>query len=96
MICVAVTYPIRPGFEGQAVDHLKALTGATRAEPGCRMYLTHRSTTDPRRFFLDEQYDDQAALDAHRAAPHFITHVRDGLFTILESRSPEIYEPLTD
>ena len=32
------------------------------------MYLAHRSTTDPRRFFLYEQYDDQAALDAHRAA----------------------------
>ena len=54
------------------------------------MYLAHRSTTDPRRFFLYEQYDDQAALDAHRAAPHFEQYVKQGLFTIIESRSPEL------
>jgi quinol monooxygenase YgiN len=96
MICVAVTYLIQAGREEEAVGHFRALIPATRAEPGCRMYLVHRSPTDPRRFFLYEQYDDQAALDAHRAAPHFATHVRDGLFPILESRAPEIYELLTD
>ena len=71
MICVAVTYVIKPGHEDEAVALFRKLTEHTRAEPGCRMYLAHRSTTDPRRFFLYEQYDDQAALDAHRAAPHF-------------------------
>jgi len=94
MICVAVTYVIQPGREAEAVELFGKLTEATRAEPGCRMYLAHRSTTDPRRFFLYEQYDDQAALDAHRAAPHFEQFARGGLFAILESRSPEIYEPL--
>jgi autoinducer 2-degrading protein len=96
MICVAVTYVIQPGREDQAIRLFRELTRQTRAEPGCRMYLAHRSTTDPRRFFLYEQYDDQAALDAHRAAPHFETYVKNGLFLILESRSPELYEPLTD
>ena len=71
MICVAVTYVIKPGHEGEAVDLFAKLTGPTRAEPGCRMYQAHRSPSDPRKFFLYEQYDDQAALDAHRAAPHF-------------------------
>jgi quinol monooxygenase YgiN len=94
MICVAVTYLIQPGQEEKAVDHFRALTPATRAEPGCRMYIVHRSTTEPRKFFLYEQYDDQAALDAHRSAPHFLEHARDGLFPIIESRTPEIYEPL--
>jgi len=94
MICVAVTYVIKAGHEPEAVGLFAKLTAATRAEPGCRMYQAHRSTADPRRFFLYEQYDDQAALDAHRAAPHFAEHVRDGLFPIIESRSPEIYEPL--
>ncbi len=46
------------------------------------MYLAHRSTADPRRFFLYEQYDDQAALDAHRAAPHFEQYAKGGLFPI--------------
>ena len=58
------------------------------------MYQAHRSPTDPRKFFLYEQYDDQAALDIHRAAPHFEQYVRNGLFSILESRTPELYVPL--
>jgi quinol monooxygenase YgiN len=96
MICVAVTYVVKPGHEAEAAELFRKLTGYTRAEPGCRMYLVHRSTTDPRRFFLYEQYTDQAALEAHRAAPHFDRFVKDGLFQIIESRSPELFEPLTD
>jgi quinol monooxygenase YgiN len=96
MICVAVTYIIKPGHEDEAVTLFTRMTEYTRAEPGCRMYLAHRSTAEPRRFFLYEQYDDQAALDAHRAAPYFEQYVKGGLFLILESRSPELYVPLTD
>jgi quinol monooxygenase YgiN len=96
MICVAVTYLIQAGQEARAVGHFQALTKATRSEAGCRMYLVHRSTGDPRKFFIYEQYDDQPALDAHRATPHFLEHGRDGLFPILESRTPELYEPLAD
>jgi quinol monooxygenase YgiN len=96
MICVAVTYVIRPGHELDALEHFRALIPATRAEPGCRTYLVHRSTTNPRQFFLYEQYDDQAALDAHRAAPHFERHVKNGLFAILETRAPELYELIDD
>ncbi|QDV35103.1 putative quinol monooxygenase [Tautonia plasticadhaerens] len=94
MICVAVTYVVKEGREGDAVALFRELIPPTRAEPGCRMYLVHRSTTDPRRFFLYEQYDDAAALDAHRASPHFSQYVTGGLFGLLESRTPELYEPL--
>ena len=48
MICVAVTYVIKPGHEDEAIALFAKLTEHTRAEPGCRMYLAHRSTTDPR------------------------------------------------
>lgn len=96
MICVAVTYQFKPGHEDAAVTLFQKLTAATRAEPGCRMYLAHRSVTDPLRYFLYEQYDDQAALDAHRAAPHFAEFAVGGLFPLLESRSPELYVPLGD
>jgi quinol monooxygenase YgiN len=96
MLCVAVTYLIQPGREDEAVQLFRELIPATRAEPGCRMYLVHRSLSDPRKFFLYEQYDDQAALDAHRAAPHFERCVTNGLFLILESRSPELYTLLDE
>ncbi len=94
MICVAVSYIIKSGHEERAVELFRELTGPTRDEPGCRMYLVHRSTTDPRKFFLYEQYDDQPALDAHRASEHFARYATGGLFPILESRTPVIYEPL--
>ncbi|MDR3634286.1 MAG: putative quinol monooxygenase [Isosphaeraceae bacterium] len=96
MICVAVTYVMKAGHEDEAIGLFRQLTGPTRAEPGCRMYIVHRSTTDPRKFFLYEQYDDQAALDAHRASPHFERFAKGGLFPLIESRSPELYEPLPE
>jgi quinol monooxygenase YgiN len=95
MICVAVTYLIKEGHEAEAIELFHKVTGPTRAEAGCRFYLAHQSISNPRQFFLYEQYDDQAALDAHRAAPHFDQYVKNGLFLILESRSPELYTPLT-
>jgi quinol monooxygenase YgiN len=96
MICLAVTFVIKPGHEDEAIALFGKLTEHTRTEPGCRMYLAHRSTTDSRRFFLYEQYDDQAALDAHRAAPHFEQYLKGGLLPIIESRLPELYIPLSD
>lgn len=96
MICVAVTYVVKPGHEAEASELFQRLTAHTLAEPGCRMYLAHRSTTDPRRFFLYEQYVDQAALDAHRAAPYFEQYVIEGLFRIIDSRTPELFEPVAE
>jgi (4S)-4-hydroxy-5-phosphonooxypentane-2,3-dione isomerase len=96
MICLAVTYVMKPGTEEETVKRLQALTAATRAEAGCRFYQAHRSTADPRRFFLYEQYDDQAALEFHRSAPYFVEHVVNGLMMTAESRSPELYHPLTE
>ena len=93
MICLAVTYVIKPGHEDEAIGHFRALMASTRLEPGCRFYLAHRSPADPRRFFLYEQYDDQAAIDAHRAAPYFVEHALTGLFAIAASRGPELYDP---
>ncbi len=94
MICVAVTYKMREGTSQQAEELFRLLAADTRREPGCRMYEVHRSTTDPLQYFLYEQYDDQAALDTHRATPHFEKYGKNGLFALIESRSPEIYERL--
>jgi len=95
MICVAVTYVIRPGHEEDALELFGQLTAHTRNEAGNLFYLAHRSPDEPRRFFLYEQYTDQAALDAHRASSHFAQYATNGLFNILESRIPEIYLPLS-
>ena len=66
----------------------------TRREPGCRQYVGHQSSENPRQFMFYEVYDDQAALDAHRAAPYFQEHVDGGFDTIIETRTRQLYRPV--
>ena len=40
-------------------------------EPGCLRFDVCRSQADPHHFVFYEVYRDEAALEAHRAAPHF-------------------------
>jgi quinol monooxygenase YgiN len=92
MVCVAVTYVIREGREAEAEGLFRELAEATRAEPGCVMYAVHRLPSDPRVFFLYEQYRDAAALEAHRAAEHFERLGKGRLWPITERREPQVYD----
>lgn len=40
-------------------------------EPGCIRFDVCQSQSDPHHFVFYEIYRDEAALEAHRAAPHF-------------------------
>lgn len=96
MICLAVTFIVKPGSEKAAAAIFRTLTEHSRAEPGCRMYLFHSSPADPRKFFVYEQYDDQAAIEAHRAAPYYERYVKKELPPLVESVDLQTYVPLTD
>jgi len=39
-------------------------------EPGCLLYSLLKSRAKPGAYIVQEQYRDQAALDAHQASPH--------------------------
>jgi quinol monooxygenase YgiN len=43
----------------------------TRKEPGCLRFDVLRSQEDPNRFFFYELYKDPAAIDYHKAQPHY-------------------------
>ena len=94
MICLAVTFVIQAGREEAAMALFRHATPPTRAEPGNIMYVVHRSISDPRRFFLYEQYVDPAALDAHRASDHFARCIKNGIFNIMETRDAQLYRPI--
>jgi quinol monooxygenase YgiN len=94
VVCLAVTYRVKPGAEERAADLLRRMTEPSRREPGCLMYQVHRVPDDPALFFLYEQYEDRAGLDAHRASEHFRELVQGELFDLLESREPLECEPL--
>lgn len=94
MICIAVTYIVQPGHEEEALKIFHTMTQHTRNEPGNLFYVAHRSNSDPRHFFLYEQYIDQAAFQAHRTADYFVQNITNGLMQMIESRVAEIGEPL--
>jgi autoinducer 2-degrading protein len=94
MIVLVVQYRMRSGTEELAKQYIRKMQENTRNEPGCRLYVGHQSLEDPRQFCFYEQYDDQAALDAHRAAPYFAEYVTNGLTTLAESRKAGLFEPL--
>jgi autoinducer 2-degrading protein len=94
MIVLKVDMLVKPGTEEKCKDYIRILQKHSRQEPGCLMYIGHQSSEDPRKFLFYEQYIDPAALEAHRSAPYFKQYVHDGLDTIMESRSRELYTVL--
>ena len=61
----------RPGKAEDLQALLAGMAAASRAEPGNMRYDVWRDQDEPTRFVLDELYADRAAVDAHRATPHF-------------------------
>jgi quinol monooxygenase YgiN len=61
-------------------DELRALLQGvlvpTRAEPGCKSYELYASDSRGR-FYLWEVWRSQAAVDEHKATPHF-RHLKEG------------------
>jgi len=94
MIVLAVTWVARTGREAEVAALLSKLTEESRKEPGCVMYQVHRHRTEQRRFFIYEQYKDDAAIEAHRAAPHFMQYARKDLPKMADRTEGNLYEPL--
>lgn len=92
--CLAVNLLVRAGSEEAAMEHLRALVRETRLEPGNLIYNAHRSLADPRRFLIYELYRDEAALESHRATPHFAAHGTAGLYPLVEERTIAEYGPV--
>ncbi|HEY7097211.1 MAG TPA: putative quinol monooxygenase [Terriglobales bacterium] len=94
MVVLAVTWMAKTGRESDVASAFAKLTEESRKEAGCAMYLVHRHRTEPRRFFIYEQYQDDAALEAHRASPHFLQYARKELPKIADRVEGQLYEPI--
>ena len=79
MVTFTVRLRFAPEDHAQLVDILSALTLASRQEPGC----------DPQNVVIYEQYRDGAALEAHRASPHFKQYAIGGLYQLMKERTSE-------
>ncbi len=94
MVVLSVIWMAKPGQEAQAAELFGKLQEQSRKEPGCQMYQVHRHRTEPRRFFLYEQYKDDAALEAHKSAPHFLEYAKKTLPRIADRIEGQLYSLL--
>jgi len=94
MVVLAVTWMAKIGRESEVAVIFEKLSAESRKEPGCLMYQVHKHKTDPRRFFIYEQYKDDAALEAHRASAHFLQFGKKDLPKIADRTEGHLFEPL--
>jgi quinol monooxygenase YgiN len=72
MISLTVSLQVLPGHLDPFIEAIR--TNAERSftdEPGCLSFDVSQDLTDDQHFTLYELYADEAAVEAHRSAPHF-------------------------
>lgn len=72
MILVSGVLVIDPANLDHATELITTLMAATRTEPGNLEYSFSSVLGDPGRLIISERWEDQAAIDAHSSAPHFV------------------------
>lgn len=71
-----VSLAARPGSESELQQTLATLAAASRQESGCREYRV--ALGEHGHAFIVEQWQDEAAFEAHQQTAHF----RDGVATL--------------
>ncbi len=89
MVSFLVRMTFAPDDRQEIAEILRALTLASREEPGCVSYIPHRVESEPDTVLIYEQYQDPAAADAHRASEHFKKYAVGGLYQRMRERSRE-------
>src|SRR5271169_766825 len=74
---VIARFVARERKESQLRGLLQGMLTPTRAESGCELYELYESDSKGR-FYLNETWESQAALDQHMATPHFKRLERTG------------------
>jgi quinol monooxygenase YgiN len=91
---VTATWKARAGQEEIVLSLLRQVAAASRREPGCLLFWTHRSVDEPGRFFLYEQYASEAAFREHAASEHVRTLVLEDAVNRLEERRRDMFETI--
>ena len=72
MLAMWVKVRIKPEARQRFLDAIEVdALGSERDEPGCLRFDVLQDLADPNVYYFYEMYRDEAALEAHRAAPHY-------------------------
>jgi autoinducer 2-degrading protein len=73
MIVLMVNISIKPEHKEECMEAMMGdAIGSNRDEPGCLRFDVLQDSEDPNLIHLYEVYKDEAALEAHRQAPHYV------------------------
>ena len=73
MLVIAGTISLDPEKRDAAIEAAIPMMEATRKEAGCVSYAFSADLENPGDFRVFEEWESQAALDAHFKAPHMAT-----------------------
>jgi quinol monooxygenase YgiN len=87
MIALIVDFEAQPG-QGEALREALVTQGknSLENEAACRQFDVCVDPENPERFVLYELYDDEEAVEAHRATPYYQTF-RESIEPIVKSRN---------
>ena len=71
MLVVHAAFPIDPDQRETALNHVQTLAKESRGEDGIIDYRVATDVDDGTLFRFFEQYDDEAAFEAHADSEHF-------------------------
>lgn len=91
MIVLVARYYAKPGAGDKVEAALREMVPLARQEKGCALYYVNRSRENPDEFLLYEQYEDEAALMAHRETPHYKRLIEGVILPLLERRERELF-----
>ena len=73
-ITKSVTFIAKEGSEAKMKALLTAMVAPSKAEKGCLFYEIFQYKNEPRRFMAVETWEDEAALDGHKASEHYAVY----------------------
>jgi len=72
MLAIWVKVRVKPDQRKRFLEAIEVdALGSERDEPGCLRFNVLQDEQDENVYYFYEVYKDQAALEAHRAAPHY-------------------------
>jgi len=92
MIIVTGTARFGEGEIERLRDSMAATVAASRAEDGCDHYAYAADVSDPNLLHISERWRDEAAIEAHFAAPHMATFMGVLGQAKIEALSVRMYE----
>ena len=95
MFVLLVQFVVKAGTEARVMEFMRKMEENTRREPGCQLYIGSQSNDNPRKFCFYEQYEDEAALETHRAAPYFAEYVTQGFGPLIDTITRETFTTIS-